>query len=280
MRIGFSGYSGPLPPIVLELTGDVPFVPGEYIDLGYTNYDVMCIGGAGGHGGGVDDTSGESGFHRALGGAGGGGGAHRVQGVLSGLPSTCVVVLGEAGANAFDIANIADIDDLEPGMPGGLSSFNDTTCRAAGGGGGQPVLAVDTLGGIGGYGGLGDTVSPGTGAAPETGLGLLNGGWDGTIGSGGAGGRGGSGSYTDYGVFYEGTVSSRGSYSAEDPSFYGYAAGPRDEIHDGGSFSHIVPGEGGGARATLLTGRMYVYGSKYGDNVSGDGGVIVRLTRV
>jgi len=64
-RIEFGGYGGPIPDIaipdpnlssdlpiqVLELVDGVPFAKADWVALGYTHYEVWCIGGAGGLGG-------------------------------------------------------------------------------------------------------------------------------------------------------------------------------------------------------------------------------------
>ena len=48
-------------------------------------------------GGGID-TANTGTLVRSYGGAGGGGGVHRVLGLLSGLPTSCPVVVGAGGA--------------------------------------------------------------------------------------------------------------------------------------------------------------------------------------
>jgi hypothetical protein len=65
MRVYFKGEGQPNPELVfpdpgmggdsvtliLNLTDGVPFLPQTYIDLGYTHYEVWCVGGSGGRGG-------------------------------------------------------------------------------------------------------------------------------------------------------------------------------------------------------------------------------------
>jgi hypothetical protein len=71
-RVDFGGYSSPMPDIslpdphlseqlptqVLELADGVPFKKTDWVALGYTHYEVWCVGAAGGWGSGVfDDVS-------------------------------------------------------------------------------------------------------------------------------------------------------------------------------------------------------------------------------
>lgn len=84
--------SGDVHPVVLSLPSGTPFVKADYVAIGYTHYEVMCIGAVGGQGGMVPSTSDWS-----HGGAGGGGGSHRVAGLLSGLPDSVAVTVGQPG---------------------------------------------------------------------------------------------------------------------------------------------------------------------------------------
>ena len=216
-QIEFGGQGGPIPNLALpdpNLSSDVPsqqlvledgvpFEKGNWIGLGYTHYEVSCIGGAGGYGGGVRRALGYKQYSFSKGGGGGGGGLHRVSGLLSDLPESCPVVIGQAGEKGID-GNGAqrelvrvDADGLayvpyqyypnpefrepQPGQDGGTSSFNGDTCQASGGKGGgaspitRPVEATwiggtgeyysDTLpGGNGGQGGSGGRILAGGGA--------------------------------------------------------------------------------------------------------------------
>lgn len=71
-RIEFGGHADPMPDIaipdphlsehlptqVLELTDGVPFLKSDWVGLGYTHYEVWCVGAAGGWGGGMfEDVS-------------------------------------------------------------------------------------------------------------------------------------------------------------------------------------------------------------------------------
>jgi hypothetical protein len=260
----------------------------QYIDLGYTHFDVICIGGGGGRGGGID-TENSGTLVRNYGGEGGGGGFHRIQGLLSALPSLCPIIVGEAGNNGVDhISNPASTTD---GEDGGHSSFNDPACRASGGKGGKHVvsnsLTVSTDA-DGGEGGLGNRIVAGGGAAgglagtpTPSGPGTPGTpGEDGTyntvvynIGDGGGGGAGGVGKYGTPTTCNAATSGGRGSYNPGDTSVYGPGTDPSDDpITDSGSLD-IVPGEAGGAKASPLNKLPLVYGS------SGEHGiVIVRLT--
>jgi hypothetical protein len=102
------------------------FPAGDYLALGYTNFECWCVGASGGRGG-MDSAfitflqyiltapdPDETHFHdpyltgwhdwspiiMAFGGAGGGGGLHHVSGLLADLDSLVPVVVGEVGADA------------------------------------------------------------------------------------------------------------------------------------------------------------------------------------
>lgn len=178
------GESTGVPVVLLPANGDI-FTAEDYISLGYTNFDIVCIGAAGGRGGAW------IGQDSCRGGAGGGGGLHHVTGLLADLPSTVPIVIGQAGADGRESNNVpplrgqlnsagqfdyirdadgfpVDLNLLEPvdhisplaGADGGETSFG-TICRASGGKGGSPaqLIVVDPfpLWGSqysGGYGGL------------------------------------------------------------------------------------------------------------------------------
>lgn len=117
-------------PLLLNLPHGEPFIPELYTTLGYTHYEVCCIGAAGGRGsdGGGRSGSGSGPVNLALswpytteftssgvtirhwhdpriddkhtwGGGGGGGGLHVVSGLLTELPDEVVVVVGQAGVD-------------------------------------------------------------------------------------------------------------------------------------------------------------------------------------
>lgn len=163
MRFALAGSISRPSPLILKLVHNQDFLPAQYIDKGFTNFDVICIGGGGGMGGGID-TANTGTLVRNYGGAGGGGGLHRVQGRLSALPATCPVKVGAGGALGTEHAS--DPAACTDGGDGGTSSFNTTTCRASGGKGGKRVqsnsLTVSTQA-HGGQGGVGNSDTAGGG---------------------------------------------------------------------------------------------------------------------
>ena len=294
MRIEFSGSLIRPEPVVLTYRTDVEelihrdFPTQDYIDAGYTHFDVICIGAGGGKGGGID-TNNTGTLVRNYGGEGGGGGFHRVRGLLSILPDPAVIDVGEAGFNGAD--HVSDPNATTNGGDGGTSSFNDLTCRASGGKGGKHVMSNSltvTTDADGGQGGVGDRTSPGGGA-----LGGLAGtpspggpgtpgtdGTDGTyntvlydIGEGGGGGAGGVGKYGTPTTCNAATSGGRGAYNPGDTSVYAPGTPPSDDPPTDSGSPDIVPGKAGGAKASPLNRLPYVYGD------SGQHGVIiVRVT--
>jgi hypothetical protein len=116
MRFELAGSLIHPDPLVMMLVSGVSFAPRDYTKLGYTNFDVICIGGGGGSGGGINtDNTGT--LVRSTGGAGGGGGLHRVQGLLSALPDVCPVVVGSGGT--FGIEHSSDPAQTTNGGDGG-----------------------------------------------------------------------------------------------------------------------------------------------------------------
>lgn len=339
MRVRFVGYSGARPPVPgttpvvpIDPNPDPPTDPDDpsipdplnviladgaifhkldYLALGYNRFDVMCIGGAGGRGGGLpvaDAPVSQPAWVRyqrtapfatpnvvavgpqvtgifqtaRYGGGGGGGGLHRIKGRLALLPTNVPIVVGAAGADGVHPA---------PGGDGGKSSFGGVICRASGGKGGRSYgdMATSTAG----QGGVGNAELAGGGA--DSGV---AGAWDGVIGHGG-GGAGAPGS------------GGAGSVSTADPT----TTGPGDpvgivnlirdevgiglEVVESGTSNQAgtgtwvqyynltryyrdipsIPGAGGGAKPFLLNGENVQYGSK-AEGRSGAGLVIVRLTYV
>src|SRR4029077_7514783 len=133
MRLELSGTLVQPDPLVIKFNSNQNFTPQQYIDLGYTHFDVICIGAGGGMGGGID-TANTGTLIRSYGGAGGGGGFHRVRGLLSALPATCPIVVGQGGAVGTEHASNPAL--TTNGGDGGVSTFNNNTCRASGGQGG------------------------------------------------------------------------------------------------------------------------------------------------
>lgn len=292
MRLELAGTLIVPDPLVIQFVANQDFDAEHYIDLGYTHFDVICIGAGGGRGGGINTVNTGT-LVRNFGGAGGGGGFHRIRGLLSAIPSSCPIVVGAAGAVGTEhISNPANTTD---GADGGGSSFNTDTCRASGGKGGKRAQSNSltvTTDADGGEGGIGDRINAGGGAlggiaGTPTDPGLGTPGIDGEdgdlfldIGKGGGGGAGGVGKF---GPPAEGgttcnaaTSGGRGSYNPADTSVYGPGDSPS---HDGSSQTNssnsdfIIPGNAGGARASALNGLPTMYGK------SGDPGiVVVRLT--
>lgn len=273
-------------PVVIQFTANQNFDASKYIDLGYTNFDVICIGGGGGMGGGID-TQNTGTLIRNYGGAGGGGGLHRVQGLLSALPSNCPVVVGAGGAlGKEDPANVGLVTD---GGDGGTSTFNGSTCQASGGKGGSqaqsnsataPTSANGGDGGVGaralaGGGALGGTAGTPTATGPGTpGTAGADGTWIGNIGQGGGGGAGGVGKYGSGGTTLNAATSGgKGSYNPGDTSVYG--PGDTPDTDPGSNSPNTVPGGASGAKATPLTGLPYIYGSSKGSRTAGDPGIVV-----
>jgi hypothetical protein len=274
--------------LTIRFDANGSFDVSKYIDMGYTHFDVICIGGGGGMGGGID-TGGVGTIIRNYGGAGGGGGFHRVRGLLSALPASVPVVVG--GGGALGNEHISDPGATTNGGDGGHSSFNNTTCRASGGVGGKraqsnspiaPTLAHGGAGGVGnrinagggaegGQAGEPSDSGPGTPGTP---------GKDGTffqnIGQGGGGGAGGVGKYGGT-TCNAATSGGRGSYNPGDTSVYGPGDVPHSDASSGAS--NIIPGGASGAKASPLNGLPTLYGQSKGERRVGDPGlVIVRLT--
>lgn len=301
MRFALSGGLNKPKPVVVTFNvdngPDQTFDAAAYIALGYTNFDVICIGGGGGSGGGIINQGGGGTGVRNYGGAGGGGGLHRVQGVLSALPDSVDVVIGFGGPSAVETAT--DPSLLQDAWDGQPSTFNGTTCRASGGKAGKKVQTNSTTVSTqanGGQGGVGNSIVAGGGAAgglagtpTATGPGTpgtpgTHGTWDGSIGQGGGGGAGGVAKYAATGpgtTLNAGTPGGHGSYNIADTSVSANGASPYIDIDT--AAPNIVPGMAGGGKATPLTGLTTTYGDS-GDlsgtrPLEGKAGiVVVRLT--
>jgi hypothetical protein len=284
MRFELSGSLIRPAPLVLTYNSDDTFDTLSYIDLGYTNFEVICIGGGGGRGGGID-TNNTGTLIRNFGGAGGGGGFHRIRGLLSALPNTCPIVVGSAGvAGTEDASNPANTTN---GGNGEASTFNTNTCRASGGEGGKraqsnsDTVSTQANGGVGGIGnrvvvgggaaggtaGIPSALGPGTPGTAGTDGSITN---NGIIGKGGGGGAGGVGKYGGT-TCNAATAGGRGSYNPADTSVYGPADTPDTDVDT--VAVNIVPGDASGAKATPLNGLPTLYGTS-----STDGVVIIRLT--
>jgi Glycine-rich domain len=290
MRFELAGSLVRPDPLVIKFNANGNFDVQKYIDLGYTHFDVICIGGGGGMGGGID-TANTGTLVRNYGGAGGGGGFHRVRGLLSALPSTVPVVVGAGGTLGTEHASLPA--NTTNGGDGGASTFNDTTCRASGGKGGKRAqsnsLTVATVA-DGGDGGVGNRIIAGGGAAggvagtpTATGPGTAGtAGVDGTffqdIGQGGGGGAGGVGKYGSGGTTCNAaTAGGRGAYNPGDTSVYGPGDTPGADPTSGSQ--NVIPGGASGAKAAPLNGLPTIFGQSKGERLVGDPGtVILRLT--
>lgn len=281
-------------PLVIKFNASQNFDVQKYVDLGYTHFDVICIGGGGGMGGGIDTGAPTGTLVRSYGGAGGGGGFHRVQGLLSALPASVPVAVGAGGTLGTEHAsNPASTTD---GGDGGTSSFNggaQPTCRASGGKGGKRVttnsLSTSTNAN-GGEGGIGDRTVAGGGATggvagtpSATGPGITGkDGVDGTffqdIGQGGGGGAGGVGKYGSGGTTCNAaTAGGRGAYNPGDTSVYGPGDTPGADPSSGSQ--NVIPGGASGAKASPLNGLPAIYGQSKGERLVSDPGVVIlRLT--
>jgi hypothetical protein len=281
MRIELAGSLIQLEPLVLKFETEQNFEPADYINFGFTHFDVICIGAGGGRGGGID-TQNTGTQIRNYGGEGGGGGFHRVKGLLSLLPASCPVVVGAAGdPGTDDISNPANTTD---GTDGGYSSFSDI-CQASGGEGGKRAQTNSdtvTTEADGGDGGIGNRIIAGGGGAGGTaGTPTVTGpgtpgtdGTDGTfsqnVGQGGGGGAGGVGKYVTQNpaiTCNAATTGGKGSYNPIDLSVYGLGREPSDDSDSGAE--DIVPGIAGGAKAAPLNSLPTVYGN------SGNSGIVV-----
>lgn len=287
MRFELSGSLIRPDPQILTYAADATFDTLAQIDLGYTHFEVICIGGGGGNGGGID-TENTGTTVKSYGGAGGGGGFHRIRGLLSALPDSCSIVVGEAGAaGVSQSGNPPNLGAVTDGSDGETSTFNTNTCRASGGKGGKRVQANSVTvssDADGGEGGLGNRALAGGGAlggvaGTPTADGPGTPGTDGIdgaitnngiIGKGGGGGAGGVGTYAGV-TCNAATSGGRGSYNPSDTAVYGPGDTPDDDITT--TAVNIVPGIASGAKAAPLNGLPTVYG-KSGAN----GIVIIRLT--
>lgn len=190
MRISFDTTSltppGPLSRVYMD---DDQFVASDYINMGYTTYEVVCIGGGGGISNGgyifVDGVkNSQSGEWYYCGGSGGGGGGYmRVAGSLNSLVAAepIPITVGKASGGAspgtawfkglrtdwLDLTASTTLD----GQDGQASSFGDI-CMASGGKGGKKGINTGTdpfwimTAGDGGIGGT--TVAGGGGKGGQS----------------------------------------------------------------------------------------------------------------
>lgn len=282
MRLELAGSLVRPDPLLLTYNANSALVIADYTALGYTHFDVICIGAGGGKGGGID-TGNTGTLVRNYGGKGGGGGYHRVRGLLSALPASCPIVVGASGANGS--GHSSDPALTTNGGDGGASTFNGTTCRASGGKGGKRAQSNSTTVSTqanGGDGGVGDRTIAGGGATggvsgtpTATGPGTPGtNGNDGTffqnIGQGGGGGAGGVGKYGGT-MLNAATSGGKGAYNPGDTSVYGIGEAPTTDPNSGAP--NVVPGKASGAKASPLNGLPTLYGRSESPGV-----VVVLLT--
>lgn len=287
MRFELAGTLFLPDPVVLTYIANATFLKQPYLDLGYTRFDVLVIGGGAGSGGWYD-TGNTGAALKIYGGGGGGGGLHRVQGILDALPASCPVVVGNGGVKGNDHAT--NIALVTRGGNGGASTFNTNTAQASGGiGGYMPIVASSTGDpqGWGGEGGLGGRTAAGGGGAqgttgananvttPPTGNDGGDGSYGGGIGEGGGGGAGGEAKYGAPNLLLTASAGGRGSWSSTDYAFYAPAGaiGPDAAVGN----ANIIPGGGGGAKASPLNNVPTVYGNGSGRGPGSPGVVIIRL---
>jgi hypothetical protein len=288
MRLELAGSLVRPEPLVVRFDSNQNFDTLQYIELGFTHFEVICIGGGGGMGGGID-TQNTGTLIRSYGGAGGGGGFHRVRGLLSALPDLCPVVVGAGGVVGTE--HVSDPALTTNGGNGGASSFNTNTCRASGGEGGKRVQSNSvtvTTQANGGAGGAGNRTNVGGGGAggvagipSDTGPGTpgtigIDGTFINNIGKGGGGGAGGVGKYGGI-TCNAATSGGRGSYNPGNTAVYGPADAPDNDPSSGAA--SIRPGGASGAKAAPVSGLPTIFGRSKGELLPGDPGIVIlRLT--
>lgn len=314
MRMQLAGGSIDLPPAVLTLTNGIPFQKQQYVDQGYTDFEVVAVGAAAGRGGSFmlyirGYASGNPAKYFYTGGSGGGGGLHRKTGLLANLPATVPVVIGSPGADVTSVAEKESSDststyEMPRGGSGGYSSFNGAFCIASGGLGGQGARRysygpnpsdLNWIQGEGGSGGNAQSSDAGGGARggyfPGNGTSQpgAEGTYDGTNGQGGGGGTGGFLVYDAYGELgndvgagAEGFAASRGGGGSTNGATYAGPGGLPTNFPAGGPVPRtgttLIGGYGGGARLTPISGSLADIGTRaYGAN--GNGAVIIKLSR-
>lgn len=285
MRVHLMGSQRPPEPLILKLTNGISFVKTQYVADGYNRYDVLCIGAAGGQGGGQGWTS--PGYSNVFtsGGAGGGGGSQLVEGLdLTALSTSTAVVVGAAGSPGTFVDSPTASTSATNGADGGYSSFGGTICRASGGKGGQKGSVTTPFGGYGGTAGLGGRTTAGGGVAAATSgyLDAPNGTWDPTtkIGSGGPGGIGAVGIWPTPTLYVPPKLGGRGAWNSTDQRF----STPVFPLRTAGAITdRMGPGCGGGASAKAFTNQDFYYGTSLGVYVTppadttSQGAVFLRL---
>ena len=267
-------------PPLLKFTspGTFYFDRTAFIAAGYTNYELMVVGAAGGRAG---DARGDAptNINRVFGAGGGGGGSIKASGLLTSLSSITTLVVGSTGSIGAVGGEAVKAGD---GGDGGNSSFGSLVAYGGKGATGgkvsdegviasHPTYSLPSIGGDGGgnsgsYGAAGDGGEQGyshrvgsdyvyePAVNPTNGTGTVNGG----CGAGGGGGRFTSG----------GTIKNQA-----DPGANGAVGSGFDS--SGGSPVGNNGGTGGGANIQPITGVAEYFGGGTGYL---DGVVVIKLS--
>ena len=236
--------------------------------FGYTDYDVIVVGAAGGRGGKLVGSGG--GLTQTSYGSGGGGGASkRRQGKLIDLSPNVSVVVGAVGAKGPDVTGGGTI--VSVGAAGGLSSFGSLSAEGGLGGDSGRIVGGSTfsypIGGAGGsptgssrpVGGINGSQAPGIGT------------WDDVLQQG-SGGGGNSGRLTQ---------------NIGNPEILAAGAGAAGSESTGNPYrssgeavqSVSYGGGGGGANIAPITGDVAeYYGSGWNNPATRNGVVVVKIS--
>lgn len=244
-------------PIIRFTTpGAASFQRAAAIMAGYTSYQALVIGAAGGRSGVSGPWTDQYGTQYRYGGGGGGGSSKLISGLLSDLAASTAIAVGALGTFGGN------------GNPGG----------AGGRGGNSTFGALAT-----GYGGFGAPSEPsssgpvgwgGSGANPDGSAGPAGGheGWAYAVaGSWNAGtleGSGGGGGYGD-GTEDQGQGGAAGAGSGYSAPGESYQGSPNVNAYGGG---------GGGCNAAPLTGGAAEYYGTGWNTGHGNGAVIIKLS--
>lgn len=241
-----------------------------YVMAGYTDFDVMVVGGAGGPTGRVQTT--DDYFFIS---SGGGGAMYRKSGKLKDLPSVCNYFVGAAGTKGADKLPLGTAGYCGYGTDGQASWFGydqySNWARGEGGGRGERgYVSQSTMSwGQGGFGGGYGNASGGEGA-----------------GSGVAGTDGGLVVGSDY-VYSTGGGGSTGLVKSDGVTLEAARAGKAGAVGAGNIYR--APGEaiqstnfsggGGGANIAPFTGGAAEYfGTGWNNTVSKHGIVLLRVS--
>jgi hypothetical protein len=246
------------------------------IMLGYKNFDVLVVGGAGGRSG-ISSGFAYDGNSISMGSnGGGGGGSKRVTDALANMPTSVNYTVGALGTPGTNVGvTVSPTSKPEcKGGDGGDSSFG-TIAVAGGGKGGNPVacwsnggISATTGGGVGGT----STGSPAGGAGGITDdppyTPSSAGVWNDSVKAGSGGGGGSGRDRWNGATTYGPTPASAGSSSGAAGAYS--APAEASPIGDSG-------GGGGGCNLAPLTGTNQYAGSGW-NNGLGNGAVVLKLS--